>query len=270
MRKTVDQHVLDSLREYLNHVILRDLQAFELKTGVSFYPYNPKIAGHTAYGSPYAQLVYDSSIPGATVPTSIGGYNRGDNGMKIDFFNGRALFTSPVSPGAITGNISVNEVNVYTTTKGEQRLIFEEKLEAIKDGTYFPPNSLAAPAVFIRNFNANNETYCFGGVNNNIYRFKVVCLLDTMTQLQGLQYVIRESRDVHIPLIEDSIFTAFGDLRSGSYNYQNIAENSEAKLRITDTSFANVTDHFESVQQGKYVAIGNMELNLVSHRNLNF
>lgn len=262
MKKVIDQYILDSLREYLNHQILHQLEAFTTKTNENFYSYDPKIQGKTAYGSSYGQLVFDSSIPNAVVPSSIGGYNRGDGGMSIDFMNGRALFNSPVSPVPLRETISVNDISVYTTTKSEQRLIFEEKLDAVTLGKHLPPKSLVAPAVFIRNNTSNNLTYCFGGTDDHVFRFKIVCLVHTMQQLQGIQYVIRESRHVHIPLIEFSLFTPLGDIRN-PFNYLEIAQNTPRKLMIRDTSFANTTDEFEGVNKNKYVGIGNMELRIV-------
>ena len=78
----------------------------------------------------------DESIEGANIPSGV--YDngtfvpRGQDGLKIDFDNGRVIFDSSFGANKTTlsGDYTVKDFNFYITNQTEEQLIVESKFDS--------------------------------------------------------------------------------------------------------------------------------------------
>ena len=260
MLKTVDHFISSSLKEYLNYKCLTDLRAFTTVTG-DFFQYSPKWAGKSALGSSYAGWVYDNSIAGATIPT----YLPGVSGAIPDYRNGRFIIPTGINYTGIKAVFSVNEVNFYISSSSESKLIFETKYQQNPDRksatSYFPPDSVVAPCVFIKNFNSKNKEHCFGGEVQSIFNFKLIAMAKSESQLLGIQKIIRDSYSEIFPLLDESVLDQYNNLRSPTWNYEDQLSVVDDYCFIENATFQiQETDLFTDDNPHLFVGVGNIDV----------
>ena len=91
-----------------------------------------------------------------------------NDGVVLDFENGRALISGSVTDSSITGSFSVKDFNVYLTNDTEDDLIVENKYTVnsrLPSGpwTYIEPYDDVVPAIFLSTAQAENKPFAFGG-----------------------------------------------------------------------------------------------------------
>ncbi len=261
MIKTVDHFLASSLKEFLNHRCLKDLQAFTTVSGTLTQYTDPKWRDKTAIGSSYASFVYDASIPGATVATGLPGVPD----VIVDYKNGRFLAPTGTVATGLSATFSVNDINFYVSSDPDAKLIFKEKYlvnPSLKAATApLPPKSYIAPCVFVKSYRSENSDHCLGGETEAHINFRVIAMMKTEAQLLGFQHVVRNCRQDIFPLILGSVMNQYNSLNTPGWSYQAEMDYMTDYALVEDSSFKiQELDVFTDDQPNMYVGIGNIEV----------
>jgi hypothetical protein len=237
--------VNNSFKLFLEHEILQKGEAYRNNSGQLYYSQDPRMPNSGTYSNPYGQWVYDGSIPNANIISGIyidGQYlARGTSGLVIDY-NGRAILPFKTNK-TITANYAVKDFNLYSTSKAEDKLIFNTKLafrqqyNVNKSG--LPSVGEVAPCIYLKQTNSQNEPFAFAGQDQSIYNYRAVVLADNEYQLDGIGSIFQDLNDRVCQVLPSSPFNRYGDLISGTYNYlTDVANNyDENQLLYIDASF---------------------------------
>ena len=239
---------------WFDNYLLTKGEAYANRTG-SFTYSSDDILGssYVSYSSPYKQWVGDSSISGAAIANSVfvdgAEKNRGTDGLKIDYRNGRAVFDSTVSASSsVTGSFSVKDFNIYITDQDEEDLITESKFDI---NTRFStsevpiaPYKQVVPAAFISCQESKNTPHAFGGEDRTSLDFRCVFISDDMYKLDGALSIFNDTNDIVFNQIgyDDFPETEFGDNKYGSYNYSDLSSLSTDKFFIQDVTTSKLSD----------------------------
>lgn len=262
MIKTVDHFLASSLKEFLNYRCLTQLQAFTTVSGAALTQYtDPKWSQKTAIGSSYASFVYDSSIPGATVPMGLPGYSN----IIVDYKNGRFLAPTGTVATGLSTSFSVNDINFYVSSDPDAKLIFRDKYlqnPTFKSATgVLPPRSFIAPCVFVKSYRSENVDHCLGGETEAKINFRLIAMMRTESQLIGFQNVVRNCRQDIFPLISTSVMNQYNGLNDPNWTYQ-LEMDAMTDYGIVDNSTFKIQelDVFTDDQPNMYVGIGNIDI----------
>lgn len=225
------QHKLTtSFSLWFDNFLLTKGEAFSNKTGQLFYYSDERLdSRYKAFGSPYKQWVTDSSIDGATIPTGVfvnGSFSGRNDGIALDFNNGRALLSGSNTDLTVTGEFAVKDFSVYLTNDTEDDLIIENKyvvnsrLPYASEGAIAPYDDVV-PAIFLSTAQTENTPYAFGGMQDTQIQAKAVVIAEDTYQLDGVLSIFMDSIDETITPIPMSGYpiTELGDLKGGDYNY---------------------------------------------------
>ena len=230
MKEQFQHRITTSFFMWFDNFLLTKGEAFSNKTGeFSYYEDNRLDSTYKAYGSPFKTWVTDSSVTGANIPTGVfigGNFSGRDDGVVLDFQNGRALISGSDEDLTVTGEFSVKDFNVYITNDTEDDLIIENKFKVnsrLPSASYgaISPYDDVVPAVFISTANSTNEPFAFGGIQNTSVQVKAVILAEDTYQLDGVLSIFMDSVNeciTSIPMTGYPI-TELGDLKDGSYSY---------------------------------------------------
>ncbi len=217
---------------------IQGMAAAYFNATVPFYPTaDARYTGYYSYSAPWKQLVYDSSISGAQVVNMVsgGGFSAPltrASGLHFDYLNGRVLVPAALGANlALTGAVSVSEVNMYLPNATEESLLTQTKF--FRNPRYqgmptsgIDPYAMVTPAVFLNTIDDKSEQFAFGGIDNTITTFTLTCFCESDYQLKGLFSLFRDSRYGYIPLINiaQNPLDGYNDTKggSGTYSYQNI------------------------------------------------
>lgn len=231
--KPLFQHkATTSFALWFDNFISRKAEAYSNKTGVLYYQEDDRLdPAYISYASPYKQWEFDSSVPGALIPTGIyvdGQFvGRGETGLKIDFDNGRVLFSGAHVDANrhVTGAFAVKDINVYLADETEENLIVENKYDVnsrFKQGASgIAPYNQVVPAAFVSMEESHNEPLAFGGHDTTILNYRVVVFSENLYQLDGAISICTDAKQENFPNIsfEGYPLNEFGDLKTGYYNY---------------------------------------------------
>lgn len=244
---TTDHKVLSSFKEYLSYKVLNDLQAYQNRNvNLYEYPSTIRIKNKSVYGSPYAQWVYDSSVSGANVPTGIysgsgsGVIGRsGAQSLKLDYKNGRAIMASGNTGMSLTANVAVKEINFYTTSDSEERLIFENTYQVLPDiqaaTNYVPPDTVIAPCIFCKLMDVKADELSLGGMTYAEWKIRVIAICATEAQIIGVGSVIRKMFGDVFPLLDSTPLDELNDIKSPPWNYvSNLSSIANDKIIYVD------------------------------------
>ena len=261
MIETYSHKLLSSVKEYIDYRLLKDLQAFSIKTGTLFRYTDNKFSNKTVYGSSYAQWSYHKEVSGVIVPSGFGSYTRTGDGLHIDFQNGRILFDSGHTNLSITGTWTVPNINTYITTYPTSKLISQENFKVSPDfknpSTYLPPYSNVLPGLFLRLAETNNEPWAFGGEQMTEYNIAITALVNNSRYLVGLFDIIRDLEERNIPILSTTPKDIYGDLKDSDWNYNNFLTNNNDYALITDSYLKFIEiDNFSERNPDVYMGFG--------------
>lgn len=253
MKVQFENRVMSSFMLWFDHTLLKKGEAFT-NHGSNFYNIDALYYGYKTYGAPFKQFVTDSSIPNAVIISGvyIGG-NTSSHFKKtgqsplvdINYEQGQVYFNDTES-ATISGNYSVKDFNVYLTSKAEQELLFENKIEltpsTIQVVTGLAPSVATYPAVFIKNNGGNNEPFSFGGMDRTELNLRAIVLSDSQFKLDAACSIFKDQVRTYVPIVSDENFpfNALGGLKTSVYNYESliagIGENSKAFISKVEIS----------------------------------
>ena len=278
MKEQFQHKLTTSFFLWFDNFLLTKGEAFSNKTGDFFYYSDDRLdATYKAYGSPYKQWVTDSSITGATVPSGVyigGNFSGRDDGVVLDFDNGRALVSGSSTDLTITGSFAVKDFNVYMTNDTEEDLVVENKYTVnsrLPSGpyTYISPYDDVVPAVFIASSDSRNSPFALGGMQDTQVTMKAVVLAEDPYQLDGVLSIFMDSAEECINPIPMTGYptTELGDLKNNTYNYINKRNeySDEIKFYINGVTTSRLSDRDrKSLAHDLYV--GFVDFDVQQHR----
>lgn len=227
MKRQFIHDLFSSFSLWFDHTLLSEGEAYTNTSGKLYNIKDSILTNYTVYSSPFKQWVYDSSINGAIIPSGVFVGStfvpRGSNGLKLDFTNGRAVWPSGSPNWNVSGAYSVKDFNIYTTTRSDEELIFNNKFvfnpEFPQNLTGIPAGKIVAPAIFLKMTNFSNEAFEFGGIDNSKVNARAIILSDSEYSLDGVGNIFADKKYKNFPLFSKTPLTEFNDLKSGVYNY---------------------------------------------------
>jgi hypothetical protein len=243
MQEQVEHKIFSSFREWFEHTLLA-AGGFTNTSG-KLYPHTDARVGTGTYSSPHYQWVYDQSISGASIPTA-----SGVGVPHIDYINGRAIGGAP-SPTGTFVSYAIKDFNIYTTTKSEEKLIFEEKYNTIPKPVSKPatgalaPYQIVAPCIFLIPEQVRVDEHCYGGGVEEKLTFKALIVADNEFDKYGVGTLFSKTKNVVFPYFDQTPLNVYGDFKTGGYNYvqQAQANNNPGRfVYIKDVSYSPLED----------------------------
>ena len=280
MKEQFQHKLTTSFFLWFDNFLLNKGEAYSNKTGEFFYYSDPRVdSAYKVYGSPFKQWVTDSSITGATMPTGVyidSSFSGRDDGVVLDFENGRALVSGSNTGLSLTGQFSVKDFNVYMTNDTEEDLVVENKYTVnsrLPSGpyTYIAPYDDVVPAIFISSSDAQNKPFALGGMQDTTMAMKAVVLAEDTYQLDGVLSIFMDSVDECLNPISMTGYpiTELGDLKEGSYNYTTVKDgySGDIKFYINDVKTSKLTDRDrKSLAHDMYVGFVDFDVQQYRYR----
>ncbi len=256
MRRHFVNRAQSSFLLWLNHYLLQEGQAYYNYSGL-YYPTNQRFNGLYTYSIPFSQLVSDSSVSGAHVPTGIyvnGNFIvTGQSGFfGYDYERGYALFQNPIT-GTVSGVYSIKDFNVALTSEPEERIIFEKQLTVRPKYNQSPTglknNEVTYPIIFVKNNYLKNTPFSLGGVVST--RIEPTCYVfaDSQEKSDAVAGLLVDSVYSNIAFFQDSDmpYDTYGRFNSGiMFNYYNTISgktpSTNNSLYISEVNMANFED----------------------------
>ena len=240
MKIHFNNQILNSFALYVDHQVTKKGEAF-LNYSSSFSKVDDLYTGFYTYAAPTKQILFDTSITGATQLSGIfvtGVYrNIGEeNLVAINHDKGHLYFTASQGSSSITGAYAVKEINTYLTEDSEQKIVFDTKYEVrpkapqtfkgVEDNTVF------APAIFIKTNSVTSEPFCLGGTDKIIYDLRAIVISKSVFSL-----------DATCGILQDMSRTYFGVVNPpfGALGYTGIPYNYDSLNTVQDAFIDNIT-----------------------------
>lgn len=209
--------------------------------------------GFVTYSSPHKQWVFDESIDDVQIPSGI--YNngtfmdRGDNGLIIDFDDGRVILDASFGNNntTLSGSYSVKEFNWYITNQTEEQLIVDSKFDS--NGRFkqelsgIAPHKQVVPAIFVNPELVENEPFAFGGEDKTSTSIRCVVFAENTYQLDGAMSVFADSKNEVFQKVEFSDYplTEYGD--TTGFNYSTLINSKRRDLfHVEDVRCSKLSD----------------------------
>jgi hypothetical protein len=278
MKAQFQHNLTTSFFLWFDNFLLTKGEAFSNKTGNLYYYADDRLdSTYKAYGSPYKQWVTDSSVSGVSVPSGVyvgGSFSGRDDGVVLDFENGRSLISGSATDLTVTGEFAVKDFNVYITNDTEEDLVVENKysvnsrLPSPSEGAIAPYDDVV-PAIFISTAAIENKPFALGGMQETQVSVKAVVLAEDTYQLDGVLSIFADSRDENITELPMTGYpiTELGDLKGGSYSYTGFIDSysKEDAFYINSVRTSKLTDRDrKSLAHELYV--GFIDFDIQKHR----
>jgi hypothetical protein len=219
---------------FLDHVICNEGQGYTNYSG-KFYSTSNLFNNLYTYSLPFKQVISDSSVSGASILSGVylnGSFikNGQSNLISINHHNGQAFFNTGINVSQLSGYYAVKDFNIYLTNKAEEEVLFETQYyvrpKITQNITGLAPNTLTAPAIFIKSNKSVNEPFAFGGVVDAKIEIRAIVLADSLFNLDAVCGLLRDTAHRRIPLIRnnDLGMNYLGCVNSGFYNYANLRD----------------------------------------------
>ncbi len=280
MKEQFQHKITNSFILWFDNFLLTKGEAFSNKTGTLFnYTDNRLDSRFTPYGSAYKQWVTDSSVTGATIPSGVfidGNFSGRDDGVVLDFDNGRALISGDVTTSTVTGEFAVKDFNIYLTNDTEDDIIVENKyvvnsrIPSITE-TNITPYDDVVPAIFISTTRGENAPYALGGLQNSKINVNAVVLAEDTYGLDGVLSIFMDSVDecfAELPMKEYPV-TELGDLKDNTYNYTGTAAGFDGNLKfyVDRVTTSKLTDRERNILANElYVGFIDFDINIARTR----
>ena len=280
MKEQFQHQLTTAFSMWFDNFLLTKGEAYTNTTGDFFhYTDNRLDSRYQAYGSPYKQWVTDSSVAGATIASGVcigGDFSGRDDGVVLDFDNGRALISGSNTDLDVTGEFAVKDFNVYLTNDTEDDLIIENKYivnSRLPSGpwNYIEPYDDVVPAIFLSTDVSENKPFAFGGMEDTVVHAKAVVLADDTYQLDGVLSIFMDSVNESIPRIPMSGYpiTELGDLKGGSYYYTGVenAYSEGTEFFVDKVRTSKLSDRTRNVLANElYVGFIDFDIQLFRYR----
>ena len=193
-----------------------------------FYPVGQTFNGLYTYAAPYQPFVYDASVVSPMTGILINGtpIQRGVSGfVDINYRKGQVYFNSNVNSSAISGNYTVNEINILPLDISEQKLLFETKFtqrsKTSQTVTGLQSNTYTYPSIYIKGFSNTNTPYSFGGEDLSEVTIGLFLIMDSAYQSDAVRSILADSKLELVPLLTQDKFpmNIYGGLKETGSNF---------------------------------------------------
>lgn len=243
---TNDFITISSFKEYVDHAVLEKLDAWENVTLNLFEnETSSRLGGASVLSSSPQQLVYDSSISGATIASSLSFSNDSWKTSMVDFKNAAFINTGvPTGIAPSSTSAAVKRFNSYISTRDDVELF--ENVVFDRSPELFEPystklDSYYSPCYFIKLTNSRNEGLAFGGLDKTNYTIKITAFCNDEYDAISLGGVFRDMKSRNIQILNNTPLNEFNDLKTAPWNYKNeiISANASGSpvIEIQDVSF---------------------------------
>lgn len=275
MKPQYQHNITTSFALWLDHHLLDKGEAYTNKTGKLYYYSDPRVSStYKVFGSPHKQWVFDSSITGATIPSGVyvsGVFKNRNNGVVLDFINGRALVSGTTTGVNVTGSYSVKDFNIYLSNENEEDLILENNIEANskfpQTGTYIAPYDESFPAIYVLSDGNKNTPFAFGGEDETRSLMRAVVFAESSYQLDGVLSLFSDSTQKVFKLKDFTDFpiTEYGDIKSGTYSFDDYYTNPDVttELYIDDVTASKLRDRSKL---GSKAYVGFLDFEIIKYR----
>jgi hypothetical protein len=275
MKPQYQHNITTSFALWLDNYLLDKGEAYTNKTGKLYYYSDPRVSSaYKVFGSPHKQWVFDSSVTGATVPSGVhvnGVFKGRDNGVILDFINGRALISGTTTGVNVTGSYSVKDFNIYLSIENEDDLILENNIEANSKfpqaGTYISPYDESFPAIYVLSDGNKNTPFAFGGEDETRSLMRGVVFAETPYQLDGVLSLFSDATQKVFKLKDFADFpiTQYGDVKSGVYSFDDYYDspNINAELYIEEVTASKLRD---KSKLGSKAYVGFLDFEVIKYR----
>jgi hypothetical protein len=249
MKRDFIHNLYSSFVLWFDNHLLTHGEAFTNINGPLYPMTDVNLSGYQIFGSPFKQWVYDSSVPNAVVPSgvTVNGNEvlRGISGLKLDFQNGRAIFSGSANATNVSGSYSIKDFNIYTTTKSDYELLYETAYminpTVPQVATGVPEDKLIAPCIFLKVKSFENEEFTFGGMDNTKVFLRAVILADDEWDLNGVGNIFADANRRHFYVNSGTPLNRYQDIRNGYYNYTDIVGSGQSPSNLAYISHTAFT-----------------------------
>lgn len=265
MNLQYDNILVSSFKEWMQHRLLNDAQAYKNVSGSLYFTQDREFRNNQVFTAPFHQWVYDSSVSGANIPSGIYVNNtfiaRGTSGLAINYDYGKAILPSSTfnNNASVTASYAYKDFNIYVTTKSDKQLLIESKFlerPILKTATTgINTYSIVAPCIFIRNQMTSNSPFSFGGTD--LTTNKIIATV--FSRNEGYSYAInsffRDSNNLNFSILSNTPLNYYRDLKSGNYwNYTDQIDNNNIATVEDVDSFLIDNDKISEHQPGVFVS----------------
>jgi hypothetical protein len=228
MKRDFIHDLTASFSLWFDNRLLTEGEAFTNVSGQLYKTNDPNYASSLVFAGPYKQWVYDSAVPSADIPEGVyynGSFkDRTFNGLKLDFQNGRAIFSSGSPSATVTAAYARKDFNIYTTTKSDYELLIETSYAinpSIGPGTSgLSADTIVAPCIFIKLKGFQNEELSLGGMDSTTINLRAVILSDDEFKLNGAGNIFVDLYDTNFLIFNTTPpLNRYNDIKNGHYNY---------------------------------------------------
>lgn len=232
MKPQFQHEITTSFTLWIDNFLLKKGEAFKNhETQLYFSNDNRLDQGLNGFSSPFKQWVFDESISGAQVPSSVksDGIDMPRSPQTVlDFQNGRVISSEINTSSNITAAYSVKDFNIYVTNETEENLIVESKFTVNsrfkQEEVAIPPYSQVLPAVFVNISSNVNDPFSLGGEDRTMTDIRCVVMAENIFQLDGALSIFNDAARECITALPFEAYplTEYGD--APGYNYKTLCE----------------------------------------------
>lgn len=277
MRPQYQHNVTTSFALWADYFLLTKGEAYTNKTGTLYYYQDSRLSQqYKSFGSSYKQWVFDSAITGATIPSGVhvnGVFKGRNDGVVLDYLNGRALISGVSTGVAVTGSFAVKDFSIYLSNESEEDLILNSNSKLNEQlsiaNTYVKPYDQSLPAIYIINEGFQNSPFAFGGEDETKSMIKCVVLANNQYNLDGVLSLFSDSQKT---IFKEKDFTSYpiseyGDIKSPPYEFDDIYENpnSAMELFVDSVTVSKLKDARSSASNFRPY-VGFMDFEIIKYR----
>jgi hypothetical protein len=286
MKFQKDHIIKLSFQVWLDHYLMSRGEAFSTGNFPLYYTDDERLPdGYLSYSSPFKQWAWDSSIENILIPTGLYSGESflpiDNNNILADFDNGRFIVKTNDTNLNLSADFSYKDFNIYISDQSEETLLTEKPFQ--ENSKYYisekgvPPYRPAIPAIFINFKDGDSKPFQMGGTENVIHYVTIIAMSDNEFQLDGAKSIIRDAKNLSVPIINNPINDGsgacypFGSNWStdiGGYDYQgrilNNTSDSLDYIIINKTSVSSIsTEIVKNLDLSVYVKFIDLELNVI-------
>jgi hypothetical protein len=263
---------------WFENFFLKYSEAYSIQTGVFKYYLDDRLpSGYNAFGSQYKQLVYDSSLPNAYVPSGFYVNNSfvtvDNNNYMIDFDNGRFIGKNIPTGSLVTGKFTAKDINLYYTNDMEENIVLnvQEKInESVSNKhEFYAPYEQKLPAIYLSNESSKNEAFAFGGLNETSTRTKAVIIANNSYELDCILSIFADSYNETVALcnFDSHPLNEYSSLKSGYYSYNDIKNTFQKSIFVKDVNVSKMSDKIkQNLLKDLYIGFIDFDLSTVRYR----
>lgn len=264
---------------WFENFFMKHAEAYSVKTGSFLHYVDDRLPiVYESFGSQYKQIVYDSSLPNAYIPSGL--YVSGDfipfekDKYIFDFDNGRFIASGIASGSNVTGQFTVKDINFYYTNDTEENIVLnvQEKINQSVSNVhtqYYQPYEQKIPAIYLSNDSMKNSPFALGGMNETKTKARATIIANNSYELDTVLSIFADSYNEHIPLVdfESHPFNEYSSLKTGYYSYEDIKSMYAKPIFVKEVYTSKLSDKLkQNLLKDLYIGFVDFDLSIYRYR----